>query len=98
MTWRIETTVFVRVMGVTAGARVNKRTRRPPKILLSCRAEISGEACVATMVEWLWSWAVITEISGLFLSLNQSLLQIRARTRSSANKMSGAFKISGEAS
>ncbi len=69
--------------------------------------EISGEASAATMFDWLWSWAVITKVSCSILSLNQSLFQIPARKRSSANKMSGtlftrpsySFKISdGEAS
>ncbi len=60
---------------------------------------------MAAMVEWLWSWAVTTWIMGSILTLNQSLFQVRARIRSSANKMSGAlltrpsysFKTLGEA-
>ena len=56
-------TTLVQPMRVTAGSprwQTNGQTAEDLADLH--KKEISGEASVATMVWWLWSWAVTTEV------------------------------------
>ena len=71
MTWQMETTLSVKAMRVTAGSPRQQTNGQTTEDLTELhKVWIDGEAPVAAMVKWLWSWAVITEISGSILSLS----------------------------
>ena len=78
-----------------SGTRVDKRTtgndREPENLTRLHKVRIWGETPVATLVESLWSWAVTTKILVSIPSANQSLYEIRASSRSPANKMSATL-------